>query len=146
MNTLFTDPAFKLYALTAAILALHLFFLAGGTGAARTRAKAFVNPEDATLNKAEQVETDHPNVLRWKRAHQNAIESALPFFVVGFLYSLTGPSFTGAQAYFYTFLGARILHSIFYLAGKQPFRTISFAVGALAVAGMAIRVLRMALL
>ena len=58
--------------------------------------------------------------------------------------AITGPSQLGAQVYFFTFLGARILHSIFYLAQKQPFRTISFAIGALAITGMGVHVIRVA--
>jgi hypothetical protein len=33
------------------------------------------------------------------------------------------------------------LHSIFYLAGRQPFRTMTFAIGALATMGMGVQVL-----
>ena len=64
---------------------------------------------------------------------------------VGLLYAFSGPSKVGAQAYFFTFVGARILHSIFYLWGRQPFRTLCFAIGALATIGMAVHVLRVAI-
>lgn len=45
--------------------------------------------------------------------------------------------------YFWTFTAARLLHSVFYLWGKQPFRTLAFAVGVLAIIGMAVHVLRL---
>lgn len=54
----------------------------------------------------------------------------------------TAPSKTGALAYFGAFVAARLLHSFFYLFGRQPFRTLSFVVGVLAVVGMAIHVIR----
>lgn len=142
MNPLLDQPAMKLYAMSAAIVALHMFLLAGITGGVRASRKVFVNPEDAALNKATQANDDHPDVLRVMRAHNNLIESAVPFFAVGLLYALTNPSAGTAKAYFFTFVGARALHSVFYLLGKQPFRTISFAVGAFAVIGMAVHVLR----
>ena len=136
------DPAFKTYALVSALLVIHLLVLAGWTGTVRALRKKFVNPEDAKLNKAEQVDTEHSDVERTKRAHANAIENAVPFFAIGALYAATKPSMMGVQAYFFTFLAMRVLHSVFYLWGKQPFRTMSFAVGAFATVGMAVHVIR----
>jgi prostaglandin-E synthase 1 len=140
-----TNPAFAPYAIAAGILGAHLILLAFWTGTVRAMKKQFVNPEDAKLNKADASEVEHPDVLRTKRAHQNALENAVPFFAVGALYVATGASVTGAKAYCFTFLAARLLHSVFYLRGIQPFRTISFAIGALATLGMAVHVVRAAL-
>ncbi len=140
-----TNPAFAPYAITAAILGAHLIFLAFWTGTVRVMRKQWVNPEDAKLNKGENTEADHPDVARVKRAHQNALENAVPFFAVGAMYVATGASVTGAKAYCFTFLAVRLLHSVFYLKGIQPFRTICFAVGALATLGMALHVVRAAL-
>ncbi len=136
------DPAFRYYALAAAVVALHLFTLAGITGYVRATRKVFVNPEDAKLNKGEQADLEHPDVARVKRAHQNLIESAIPFFAIGALYVATGGTERGTLIYCATFVGARILHSIFYMLGKQPFRTITFAIGVFAVIGMAVHVIR----
>ncbi len=141
MNPLL-DPAFRYYALAASVVALHLIALALWTGTVRVRNKQWVNPEDAKMNKGTQVESDHPDVLRVKRAHMNLMESAIPFFAVGFLYAATGATAFGAKAYFGTFVGVRILHTIFYLAGKQPFRTLSFAIGVATIIGMAVHVIR----
>lgn len=132
----------RLYSLASALVALHLILLALWTGFVRTQRKGFVNPEDAAAFKGQQLEVDHPDVLRTKRAHQNAIESALPFFAIGLAYAMSNPSKVGAQAYFFTFLAARVLHSIVYLLGKQPWRTLTFAVGVSAMVGMAIHVIR----
>jgi uncharacterized MAPEG superfamily protein len=145
MNILLDNPAFRTYVICATILAVHLILLAGWTGTVRATRKAFVNPEDARLNKGTEVDSDHPDVRRAGRAHMNALENAVPFFIVGLLYVLTGATKTGAMAYFGTFTAARLLHSIFYLAGKQPFRTISFGIGVLTIFGMAFHVVRAAL-
>jgi uncharacterized MAPEG superfamily protein len=136
------NPALNLYALVSALVALHLIVLGGWTGAVRVRHKTFVNPEDAALNKISHVEADHANVLRAKRAHQNALENAVPFFAIGLTYAFSGPSKLGASAYFFTFLAARVLHSVFYLSGKQPFRTLMFAIGTFALVGMGVHVIR----
>jgi glutathione S-transferase len=142
---LFTEyPELRPFFLATAVLCLHLLALATVTSLVRTKRKVVVNPEDAMLGGA-VGDADHPDVLRTKRAHQNALENAVPFFAVGLLYALSGPSHTGALAYFGTFVGARLLHSVFYLLGKQPFRSLSFGVGFLATIGMAVHVLRVAL-
>ena len=108
--------------------------------------KTFVNPEDATLNKGALAEVEHPDVARVKRAHINALENAVPFFAVAPLYAATGGSLLGAKAYFLTFVAARLLHSLFYLWGRQPFRTLSFGIGILCVIGMGVHVLRAVIL
>jgi len=137
--------ALSLYALFATVLALHLLALALWTGTVRVMRKQFVNPEDAKLNKGESTEADHPDVQRVKRAHQNALENALPFFVVAYLYAGVAPSKNAALIYFGTFTAARLLHSVFYLWGRQPFRTLMFALGVAATIGMSVHVIRTAL-
>ena len=136
------SPALQLYALTSAILGVHLVLLALWTGTARSLKKQFVNPEDSAMLDGAVVEVEHADVLRAKRAHQNALENAVPFFVIAFLYALTSPAPGAARIYFFTFVGARVLHSVFYLWGRQPFRTLSFGVGVLALFGMAFQVIR----
>jgi uncharacterized MAPEG superfamily protein len=137
-----TGDAARLYLLFSTIVALHLIALALWTGTVRVRNKKWANPEDAKFNKGELVDQDHPDVLRVKRAHVNLMESAIPFFAIGFAYAMTGATKTGALAYYGTFVGVRVLHTFFYLGQKQPFRTISFAIGVLTMVGMAVHVLR----
>ena len=133
---------FNVYAFTSSVLGLHLLVLAFLTGGARAKSGRFVNPEDKGVVKGTQGPEDSPEVQRFKRAHVNALENAVPFFVVAALYVATGGTKVGAQAYCYTFLAARLLHSVFYLLGKQPFRTMMFAIGAMATIGMAVQVIR----
>jgi glutathione S-transferase len=135
-----TGDAARYYLLFSTIVAVHLIALALWTGTVRVMRKQYAIPEDAKLNKTELAEQDHPDVLRVKRAHVNLMESAIPFFVIGFAYAATGATKTGALAYYGTFVGARLLHTVFYLAGKQPFRTIMFAIGVATMIGMAVHV------
>jgi uncharacterized MAPEG superfamily protein len=137
--------AIRIYAIAATVVALHLLALAGWVGTVRMARKQWVNPEDAALNKGVAVATEDEVLARVKRAHMNALENAVPFFVVGALYAASGPSKTAALIYFGTFTAARLLHSIVYLWGRQPFRTISFLVGVLAVVGMGVHVIRVSL-
>lgn len=142
MLSLIDNHALKFYALASAIIALQLILLGLWTGTVRTMRKTWVNPEDAKLSKGELSDTDHPDVLRVKRAHQNALENAVPFFAIGLCFALTEPTSTATHAYLWTFVGARVLHTIFYLWGKQPFRTMMFAVGVLTMVGMAYQIIR----
>lgn len=140
---LFTElPALKSYALASVLVGLNMIVLAGMTGSARGKTKSFNNPEDARGGPVGQI---HDEVGRIKRAHQNAIESAIMFYPIGLLYALAGASDLGAKAYFFTYAGARILHSIVYLKHLQPWRTIMYGVGTLAIVGMMAHLVRVAL-
>ena len=145
-TTLLTDPATRTYVITSTILGAHLLLMALWTGTVRTLRKEWVNSEDAAFNKAKLTEVEHPDVARVKRAHLNGIENLIPFLIVGGLYvAFAKPSPTAAAIYLWTFTAVRLAHTFFYLAHKQPFRTITFAVGVLATFGMAFQVLRAAI-
>jgi prostaglandin-E synthase 1 len=137
-----TNPAFSTYAIASTIVALHMILLAFYTGSVRGRRKQYGNAEDAAFFKVAVTDGEHADVLRVKRAHANALESGVPFFAVGALYVTVGQSKAAALAYFGSFVVARLLHSVVYIWGKQPLRTIFFAVGALSIIGMAVHVLR----
>jgi uncharacterized MAPEG superfamily protein len=144
MDELRERPAFVFYALACIVLVANLFVLAGLTGLARLRAKVFQNGEDVTKDGEVQA-VDPDSVARLLRAHRNALENFVPFAVIGLLYVLMGATARGAIILFATYTIARILHSIAYLAGKQPWRLILCAAGLLATLGMMIQVARSAL-
>lgn len=137
--------AFRAYALAATAIATLLIVLALTTGFFRVRSKKYTRPEDAAAAKGELVTEEVEIVQLLRGAHANLIENALPFFVVGALFVATGPSATSANVYFGTFVGARFVHAIVYLARKQPYRSIAFTIGALDTLGMAAHVLKAAL-
>ena len=129
--------AFQIYAVCASLLVLNLLFLANGTAATRARARKVLNPEDKRLNQDAEVQpNDDGAVARWRRAHLNALENILPFLPMGFLLVLTEPSVALAAGLFGTFTFFRLLHSFAYIKAVQPLRTASFAIAALALAGV----------
>jgi microsomal prostaglandin-E synthase 1 len=139
----FQDPVLQAYALASCVLVVILYFLGFQTARVRAARKQVVNPEDAGINgNATVAESDHPDVLRVQRAHRNAIENSVPFFVLGLLYALTAPGTTTVRVLFGVFVVARVLHAAFYLSAKQPMRTGVFAVGALVNVFMLVQVLR----
>ncbi len=130
--SLSNEPVLQLFALSSAVVVVTLYGLGFATAKKRADRKLVINPEDVAVNSGAKVgDGEHPDVLRIKRAHLNGIENAVPFFVLGFLFTMTDPSLTLARVLFGTFVGIRVLHAVFYLSAKQPFRTASFAVGAI---------------
>jgi len=140
MEAFLASTAFRVYAAVSAVLMLKLASLAFATGAVRGLNKKYPNPEDAKLLKGEHAD-EHDLVARIKRTHANALENELPFVVLGLLYTLLGADPMGMQIYAYTFLIARVLHSICYVFKLQPFRTLSFTIGWLCLVGMSVQVL-----
>lgn len=127
------NPVFVAYVITTAVLGLNLLVLANNTALTRARAKEAVNPEDTRLGKDLTVVFDGGNdtTSRYRRAHRNALENIPLFLVTGLLLTLVGVSATTAYVVFGIFTAARVLHSIAYVKQLQPWRTLSFGIGAL---------------
>jgi uncharacterized MAPEG superfamily protein len=138
--------AFQLYVFASAVLVVTLYVLAFYTGSVRDKRRAVVNPEDVRVyHGASVVDVEHPDVQRVKRAHQNLLENAVPFFVLGLLYASTDPNLWMARALFAVFVGVRLLHVAFYLGARQPWRAASFGIGAVVNMIMLVQVVRVAI-
>lgn len=143
MDSIFRDPVFQAYALSVAVLVTALYGLGFHTAKTRAARKIVINHEDVGINGGAKVaDLEHVDVQRIKRAHLNLLENAVPFFAIGFLYTLTAPGLGFARALFAVFVVIRLFHAVFYLSAKQPYRTLSFAVGALVNLTMVVQVLR----
>ncbi len=127
-----TDPAFNVYALSAAFVGVHMILLDAYSGIVRGRSKTTLNKED----KGNVVSEEPEAVARVLRAHRNLLVNAVPFLVLGLVMVLLGTTKTVALAYFGTFIVARVGHTVAYLAEKQPFRSIFFSIGQLAILGI----------
>jgi prostaglandin-E synthase 1 len=92
-----------------------------------------INKEDAERFGAALEHHDPPEIARVLRAHANGQAMIYPFLFLGLVFVLAGGSPGFAKIDFGIFLVARITHSIVYLAGKQPWRTLSFVVSGLAM-------------
>jgi glutathione S-transferase len=133
MQYLAKNPAFAAYCITAVLLCLNMLGLWGYSGGVRTGTKTTHNAEDAaTFAKgAAVVPADPEAVARVLRAHTNAFVNIMPFLLLGLLYVLLGASTKMAWILFGGFTVMRWGHSAAYLAAKQPFRTVFFALGGL---------------
>ena len=124
-----SNPTFVYYAVTVLALSGLLMFLWAYSGAVRGKTKTAMNPEDGRTYGAPIVERDPPEVARVLRAHANAQASIIPFLLVGFLFVALGGGATLGATLFGAFVLCRFAHAVVYLAGKQPWRTISFIAG-----------------
>lgn len=142
MSTFMTLPAAQPLLLFASLLVLKMFAVGFLTALWRSKAGIVVNPEDTGVNPGSHVEAaDAPNVQRAKRAHQNDLENIPGFLVLATLFTLVGATKNAGWIYFGTYFGARMLHSIFYLAQAQPWRTISFVIAQLTMVGVVVQLL-----
>jgi uncharacterized MAPEG superfamily protein len=133
---MFSDPngpALVAYSTTCLVLSANLIFLWVYSGAMRARSGLAINLEDAERFGAEHHEHDPPAVARVLRAHANAQATIYPFLLLGLAYVLAGGPYGVAVSLFGIFTLARIIHSITYLRGLQPWRTLSFAVSGLSL-------------
>jgi prostaglandin-E synthase 1 len=131
MVNLAAQPAFVAYSVSLLLLSLNLLVLWAYSGAVRGKTKTTPNQEDSgtVARGAQLVETDPPAVARVLRAHKNAMANIVPFAILGLVFVLAGGSGTVAWVIFGVFTVARLAHSLAYLNEKQPWRTLSFALG-----------------
>ncbi|XP_051552453.1 prostaglandin E synthase-like [Myxocyprinus asiaticus] len=124
------------------LLILKMYVIAIITGQVRLRKKAFANPEDAVRHGGVQYCRIDPYVERCRRAHRNDMENIFPFFFLGAVYSMTGPSYSVAQIHFLVFFLGRVLHSVAYLLSfKAPTRSFAYVIAQVPCVSMAIQIL-----
>ena len=127
-----SNPTFLTYAVTSVVLCLNLLALWVASGAVRARCGVAINPEDGERYRVRVSELDPPRVARCLRAHRNAEATIYPFLLLGLVYVLAGGNVWIAVPIFALFVMARLAHSIVYLRGVQPWRTITFAISLMA--------------
>ena len=125
LNPAIASPAFVPYGAACIVLVAHMQFIWLYSGFVRSKTGTAPNPEDAR-GKTTVRDTDPPEVARVLRAHANGQALVLPFLFLGVVYVLAGGSAGFAAWDFGIFAAARILHSIAYLAGRQPWRSIFY--------------------
>ena len=134
-------PAFLAYVFTCLVLSLNLLTLWVCSGAIRAKGGVAINPEDGARYGVPVSELDPPAVTRILRAHRNAEATIYPFLSLGLVYVLAGGRTAIAVPIFTIFIAARIAHSIVYMSGMQPWRTIAFAASLLAIIALMVAVL-----
>jgi len=137
-NLLRDLPGMTLYVLTLTVLLVKMQAVAIWTGRVRARVGS-PNPEDHPGGEAPA--TEHPDLLRCRRAHRNDLENIPTFLILGLTAVMVGVPKTGLWICFGAFVVARVAHSIFYLSATQPWRSRSYGVGLLSTLALLILVL-----
>ena len=135
MDQLISNPAFIAYAVSCLVLCANLLGLWAYSGAVRGGTKTVMNPEDVRVAGAAAavVGVDPPEVARVLRAHANTMAVFVPFASLGLLHVALGGSFAVAAGVFGFFVFTRLVHSAAYLGELQPWRTVAFVAGLLAL-------------
>jgi len=135
-------PLLKIYAATTIILTLKMIANSIVQGAGRQRSKVFTNPEDARLFGAKLEAEEAPIVRRAANVWRNDLENIPIFLILAWIYvAANGLSATAFQVYCAVFVVARILHTVFYLNQIQPWRTVAYTIGGVAMFAMLIHLL-----
>lgn len=142
MNEFTIPPALYVYSLFVVVLSVLLIGIDSGGGVARAKSKTALNEEDtSTVAKgAKLVDADPDGVARVMRAHRNALANVVPFLLITLMWVLMGATPKHVLWVCSAFTGLRLVHAIAYVSAKQPWRTVSFTLGQLVTAAVAVRV------
>jgi len=122
-------PALYWYSVCAVALFAKMLALSGYQGFQRIGKLSFKNPEDAKVVGRQALPEELPQVQRAQRAWLNDLENIPIFLALGIAYVLLGAAPKSAAPLFLTFTLARTVHSLMYLLGLQPWRTLAYLVG-----------------
>src|SRR5277367_4480800 len=121
---------YQFYALITVVLFFKMGVNSTVQAIGRLGTRTFSNPEDARFfTGAPPAPEEAPIVKRAAMAWRNDLENIPIFLFLGLIYVTLGCWPEGAYIYFTIFAIARILHTLFFLRGLQPWRTISYGFG-----------------
>jgi glutathione S-transferase len=133
---------YQFYALTTVILFFKVLANSAVQALARVSTRTFVTDEDARFfAQAPPAPDELPIVKRAAAAWRNDLENVPIFLFLGLIYVTLGCWPGGVYIYFTIFVIARILHTIAYLRGLQPARTIFYSLGVFVCFALSIQIL-----
>jgi glutathione S-transferase len=128
------------YAVCVLVLCLKMFAISCYQGYFRIRGRAFTNREDAAFfNRSAQCE-ELPQVGRAAKAWANDVENIPLFFVLGGLCVALESDSAATLWLFGVFTLARVVHTLAYLMGWQPWRTLAYGAGVACLFGLGARI------
>ena len=127
----------SVYALCVVVLCVKMVAISCYQGFYRISSLAFTNSEDARYFNRPVHHHELPQVCRAAKAWANDLENIPLFFVLGGLCCVLATWSVPAIGLFCLFTVARVLHTVLYLAGWQPWRTVAYAVGIVCLSGLA---------
>jgi glutathione S-transferase len=130
-----------MYAITAIVLTFKMAAISIAQGRGRLRTQTFTNPEDVSAFGGKLEPQEAAPVARAAKAWRNDLENIPIFLILAWIYVAAALSLAAFEIYCVIFMIARIIHTITYLSAVQPWRTISYTAGALAMLALVIHLL-----
>lgn len=129
------SSALQAYALCVVVLFLKMFLVSCYQGYHRLRFVAFTNPEDAAVFRRVAQAAERPQVIRAAKVWANDLENIPLFFALGGLAVALEAATLPVLWLSVVFTVARVLHTLAYLRGLQPWRTLFYGIGVICLLG-----------
>lgn len=129
------SSALQAYALCVVVLFLKMFLVSCYQGYHRLRFVAFTNPEDAAVFRRVAQAAERPQVIRAAKVWANDLENIPLFFALGGLAVALEAATLPVLWLSVVFTVARVLHTLVYLRGLQPWRTLFYGIGVICLLG-----------
>ena len=129
------SSALQAYALCVVVLFLKMFLVSCYQGYHRLRFVAFTNPEDAAVFRRIALAAERPQVIRAAKVWANDLENIPLFFALGGLAVALEAATLPVLWLSVVFTVARVLHTLAYLRGLQPWRTLFYGIGVICLLG-----------
>ncbi|MDH0709138.1 MAPEG family protein [Pseudomonas sp. zbq_5] len=129
------SSALQAYALCVVVLFLKMFLVSCYQGYHRLRFVAFTNPEDAAVFRRIAQAAERPQVIRAAKVWANDLENIPMFFALGGLAVALEAATLPVLWLSVVFTVARVLHTLAYLRGLQPWRTLFYGIGVICLLG-----------
>ncbi|AUZ59855.1 hypothetical protein PRJ_3252 [Pseudomonas sp. XWY-1] len=129
------SSALQVYALCVVVLFLKMFLVSCYQGYHRLRFVAFTNPEDAAVFRRIALAAERPQVIRAAKVWANDLENIPMFFALGGLAVALEAATLPVLWLSVVFTVARVLHTLAYLRGLQPWRTLFYGIGVICLMG-----------
>lgn len=129
------SSALQVYALCVVVLFLKMFLVSCYQGYHRLRFVAFTNPEDAAVFRRITQAAERPQVIRAAKVWANDLENIPMFFALGGLAVALEAATLPVLWLSVVFTVARVLHTLAYLRGLQPWRTLFYGIGVICLLG-----------
>lgn len=133
-------PSLIFWAIGAIYLFLKMHALDLAQGYARKRAQVLAVPEDAKVFGPGAVGGSSDLLKRADNCWRNDTQNIPMFLILAAAYLLLGASPFGMGLAMLVFCLSRSLHSVAYLRGWQPWRSLAFFVGFLATIGVCVTI------
>ncbi len=131
------NSTLSVFALCVLVLFIKMLAISCYQGFFRLRHRAFTNPEDAGVFKRNALVQELPAVSRAAKAWANDLENIPLFFVLGGLCVALGTREVATPWLLCLFTAARVMHTLMYLGGRQPWRTLAYGIGLGCLLGLA---------